>query len=220
MFESQLLRKNGPKCVMPDSPKPLDAQKCAKTRNGWLAQPSKITPARLHPTGVAVLDELGQEVLGVVLAGGVVVVLDAVYLDATVVVREGLEVVPGLVIGLEGVQDPIFEDEAGGVEVRCYGQARGGHFACADESAASDQILLAPVAALPSGREVLDGFAIVDALLGTVDPSEAQRHLNGVHVSDNAGAIGPCPIHAQPEVRHRVVILQVPRVQFLAGVDV
>ena len=189
-------------------------------RNGWLPQPSIITPAGLKLAGVAVLDELGQEVLGVVLAGGVVVVLDAVYLDAAVVVWAGLEELPSLGIGLEGVQDPVFEDEGRWIKRRRHGQARGGHFPKLDQAAASDQILLAPVAALPAGCEVLDGFARVNALLGTVDPPKAQRHLHGVHVSDHPGAIGRSSIHAQPKVPRRRVILHVPRVQLLAGVYV
>ena len=64
---------------------------------------------------MAVADELGQRVLRVIRAAGVLVVLDAVDFDAAVGLREGLEVAPSLIVGLYGVQDPILEDEVGGV---------------------------------------------------------------------------------------------------------
>ena len=45
-------------------------------------------------------------------------------------------------------------------------------------------------------------------------------HKTKAKESDYAGAIGRCPVHAQPEVRHRGVMLKVPRVQLLARVYV
>jgi len=190
------------------------------SKNRLLLQPSEIAPAGLELAVVAVADEFGQRSKGVVLTGSVVVVLDAVHLDSAVVFRAGLEEMPSLVIGPNGVQNPVLEDEAGGVQRRRYGQAGWGHFPQPHQTPAAGQIMLAPVASLPAGREVLHRLAVVNAFLRTVDPAEAQCHLHGVHVSDYAGAIGRCPVHAQPEVRHRGVMLKVPRVQLLARVYV
>ena len=95
-------------------------------KNRLLLQPPEIAPAGLELAVVAVADELSQELLGIIHAGGVVVVLDAVHLDATVVLRAGLEELPGLVIGPNGVQNPVLEDEAGGVQRRRHGQT-GSH---------------------------------------------------------------------------------------------
>lgn len=74
---------------------------------------------------MAVADEFLEGLMGVVRAGGVLVVLNAVDFDAAVVFREGLEVLPGLLVGTEGVKDPFFENEELGIERRCYRQARG-----------------------------------------------------------------------------------------------
>ena len=185
-----------------------------------LLQTAEVAPAGLEFAVVAVLDEFGQEMLGVVFAGGVVVVLDAVYFDAAVVVRGGLEERPGLFIGPKSVQDPVLEDEAGRVQRRCNGQPGGGHFSRAHEAAAAYEVMLAPVTSLPPRGEVLDGFAVVDAFHGAVYPAEAQRHLHGVYVADHAGTVGRCPVHPQPEILCRRVMLHVPRVQLLAGVYV
>ena len=185
-----------------------------------LLQPPEIAPAALEAAVVAVLDEFLQSAERVVFALRVRVVLYAVDLDAAVVLGEGLIMRPGFGIGLDGVKDPVFKNEARRVEVGCGGQAGGRHFAQSDEAAAPRYVLLAPVASLAARREVLDGFPVVDAFLGAVDPSEAQRHLHGIDIPHHAGAGRIRPVDAQPEIRGPVVIFQEPLVQLLAGMYV
>jgi len=169
---------------------------------------------------VAILDEFLQGLAGVVGAVGVLVVLDSVYFDSAVVLGAGTEETPGAGIGPDGIGHPVFVDKEVGVEVGGYGQAGGGHLSGLDEAAAAHQVLLAPVAALAARGEVLDGFAFVDAFLGAVYPAEAERHLDGIDVAHYAGVIGLSAVYAQPEVAHLVVVVLVPLVELLAGVDV
>ncbi len=74
-------------------------------------QSAEIAPAGLHFAGVAVLDELGQHLLRVFLPAGVLIVLDAVHFDALVVLRKSFEMLPGWFVGLDGVQNPVFENK-------------------------------------------------------------------------------------------------------------
>lgn len=180
----------------------------------------KITPPSLHLAVVAVLDEFLQGLLGVFGTVGVLIVLDSVYLDAAVVLGTGAVETPGLGIGLNGVDYPVFIDKQLGVEVWGYGKAGGCHLTGLDEASASDQVLLAPVATLAARGEVLDGLAVINALLGAVNPAKAQRHLYGIHVPHYARAVSFRPVYAQPEITHLIVIILVPLVQFLAGVYV
>ncbi len=67
---------------------------------------------------------------------------------------------------------------------------------------------------------MLDGLAVVDAFHRAVDPAEAERHLDGVHVAHHAGAVGFRPVDPQPEIGRGPVVLLIPAVQILAGVYV
>ena len=138
-----------------------------------LLQPAEVAPAGLEAAGVAVADELGQRVLRVFRTASVLVVLDAVDFDSAIGRWEGLEVLPGQPVGFDGVQDPVFENEAPRIEVRRHSQARRRHLAQTYQAAATSQILLAPVGTTASGREMLYRLAIVDPLLSTVDPAKA-----------------------------------------------
>jgi len=185
-----------------------------------MCQAPEITPPGLHLAVVAVLDELLQGLLGVFGTVGVLIVLDPVYLDAAVVLWAGTIELPSLLIGPDGIGHPVFIDKELGVEVRGYGQAGGCHLTGLDEAAASDQVLLAPVAALAARGEVLDGLAVINALLGAVYPAKAQRHLYGIDIPHHAWTVSFRPVYAQPEITHLVVILLVPLVEFLAGMYV
>ena len=185
-----------------------------------MRQPAEVVPAGLHFAVVAVADEFLQGVLRVRLAPGVVVVLDAVCLDAPVVRREGEEMPPGLRVGANGVEEPFFENEALRVEVRRDGETGRGHFPQPDQAPAALDILLAPVAALAPRGEMLDGFAVVDALLGAVDPAEAQRDFHGVDIAHDAGTVGRGAVDPQPEIGGRGVVLLVPAVQLFPGMYV
>ena len=67
---------------------------------------------------------------------------------------------------------------------------------------------------------MLYGLSVIDALLGAVYPSEAQRNLHGIHIAYDAGERFPGAVDAQPEPRHPVVILQIPGIKILAGMYV
>ena len=151
---------------------------------------------------------------------GVGVVLDAVDHDAAVVGGGGAVEVPGGLIGLEGVENPVLEEEMGRVYVGEDRQPRRGHFPQLDEPTAALQIMLAPVAALPPRTVALDGLAVVDPLLGTVDPPEAQRHLHGIDIPHHPGALLPRPIAPDPELPHLIVVLLVPPIKLFPGVYV
>lgn len=76
-----------------------------------ILQPPEIAPAGLETAVVAVVDELPEGLLCVFRSARVLVVLDTVHLDATVVLRKGLEVSPSLLISLKSVQHPVLKDK-------------------------------------------------------------------------------------------------------------
>ena len=181
---------------------------------------AKVTPSALHLAVVAVLDEFLQGLLGVFRPVGVLVVLDSIYLYSAVVLGAGTEKTPGLRIGLNSIGHPVFVDKEAGVQVGGYGQSGGGHLTRLDEAAAADKVLLAPVAAFAARGEVLDGLAVIDSFLGAVYPAETERNLHSIDIAHYARTIGLSAVYAQPEVAHLVVVVQVPLVELLAGVDV
>ena len=127
---------------------------------------------------------------------------------------------PRLLIGPDGIEQPVFKDKQRGVQIRCYSQSGGGHFSAFYKPSAALQILLAPVAALAARGEMLYGFADIDSLHGAVNPAKTERHLDGIHVSDHTGVIGLRPVYAQPEITDFVVILLIPPIQFRARMNV
>ena len=80
---------------------------------------------------------------------------------------------PGLTVGLDGVDDPVLVDEMRWVDVGDDGKSCRRHLVRRDEAAATHEILLAPVASLAARREALYGLSVVDALHGAVNPPEA-----------------------------------------------
>ena len=148
------------------------------------------------------------------------VVLNAVDHDAAVVFGSRTIEFPGGLIGLEGVKSPVLEDEMFRVHVGEDRQPRRGHLPQLDEPTAAFQVMLAPVAALPPRTIALDGLAVVDPLLGTVDPPEAQRHLHGIDIPHHPGALLPRPVAPDPELPCLVVVLLVPAIEVFPGVYV
>ena len=183
-------------------------------------QPPEIAPAGLHLAVVAIVDELPQGLEGVVFAFGMVIMLDAVHLDAAVVFGKGTIVLPCLLVGLDGVDDPILIDEMRRVDIRDDGEPGGCHFSCFDEASAAHEVLFAPIAAFASRRKVLYGFSLVNALHGAVYPPETQSHLDGIYVTDHTWTVRFRTVDAQPEVGGLIVVLLVSPIKFLSGMDV
>ena len=169
---------------------------------------------------MAVVDELPQGLEGVVFAFGMVIMLDAVHLDAAIVLREETVILPGLLVGLDGVDDPILIDKMRRVDIGDDGEPGRGHLSRFDEAATAHKVLLAPVAALAARREVLDRLPVVNALHGTVYPSETQGHLNGIEVTNYTWTVRLRTVDAQPEVGGLIVVFNVPPIKLLTGMDV
>lgn len=98
-------------------------------------------------------------------------------------------------------------------------EAGGGHLAGCGQAAAAGEVALAPGASLAAGREALDGFPVVDSFQGAVNPAEAKGYLYGVLVADYARAGRRGAVDPQPEAGDPVVVLLVPAVEFLPGVN-
>ena len=67
---------------------------------------------------------------------------------------------------------------------------------------------------------MLNWLAVINPLLSTVNPSETQSHLYGIHIAHNARELLSCPVDTEPEVRYLIVIFKVPSVEFFSGVDI
>jgi len=183
-------------------------------------QSSEIAPSRLHLAVVTVVDELFQGLESVVFSFGMIVMLDAVHLDAAVVFRKGTIILPCLLVGLDGVDDPILIDEMRRVNIGDDGESGWRHLSRLDEAAAAHEVLLAPVAALSARCEALYGFSVVNALHGAVDPAETKGYLNSIDVADHTWTVRFRTVDAQPEVGGFIVVLLVPLIQFLSGMNV
>ena len=96
----------------------------------------------------------------------------------------------------------------------------GRHLSSFDEAAAAHEVLLAPVAAFAARCEALQGFPIVNALQGAVDPPETQGHLNGINVTDYIRTVRFRAVDAQPEFGNFVVVLYIPLIQIRSRMNV
>lgn len=113
---------------------------------------------------MTVVNELFQGLVGIVFAFGVIIVLNAVHLDAAIVLRKGKVMLPSLLVGLDGIDDPGFVDKMRWVKVGDDGKPGWCHLPCCDKATAAHKVLLTPVAAFASRREALDGFSVINAL--------------------------------------------------------
>ena len=127
---------------------------------------------------------------------------------------------PGLPVGLDGGDDPILVDEMRRGYIGDYRKSCRHHLARLDEAAATHEILLAPVASLAARREALYGLSVVDALHGAVNPPEAERHLDSIDIAHHPLTVGFRAVDAQPEVGGLVVVILIPAVKLLTGVNV
>ena len=169
---------------------------------------------------MAVVDELPQGLEGVVFAFSMVIMLDTVHLDAAVVLGKGTVILPCLLVGLDGVDDPILLDEMRRGNVGDDGEPGGCHLSRFDEAATAHEVLLAPVAALATRREALYRLPIVNAFHGAVYPPETQGNLNGIDIADHTWTVRLRTVDAQPEVGGLIVVLNVPLIKLLSGMDV
>jgi len=169
---------------------------------------------------VAIVDELFQDLEGVILAFGMVIMLDAVHFDTAVVLRERTIIFPCLLVGLDGIDDPILKDEMRRVDVGDDGESGRRHLSRLDEASAAHKVLLAPVAALAARCEVLYGLPVVNALHGAVNPPETQSYLNGIDIANHTWTVCFRSVDAQPEVVGFIVVLNIPLIKLVPGMNV
>lgn len=130
----------------------------------------------------------------------VVIMLYAIDLDAAIVLGERKIVIPSLIVGFYGIDNPIFIDEMRRVDVGDYGESCWRHLTGFNEAATAHEVLLTPVASFTPRREVLNWLPVVDALHGAVNPTEAERHLDGIDIADHASTVGFGAVDAKPEI--------------------
>ena len=86
---------------------------------------------------MAVLDELLQHPLRILLPTSSLVVLYAVNLDTPIVLRKSFIVPPRLPVGLNCINHPVFENESPEIQVRRRSKPCGSHLPQLDEATAS-----------------------------------------------------------------------------------
>jgi len=79
-----------------------------------------IFPAWLQFAFSGIINESLEHMVRILRTLGVHIVLDAINLDSLVRTRETLEILPYLLVDLQGINHPIFEDELRRVRVRHY----------------------------------------------------------------------------------------------------